>query len=194
MRWICLLFVMLASAPGMACEPSGRPELRLEVVPGEFAGGTRAQRTLMVELHDNGCALIQRPMFWREPGRFVVLADPAVHALLAEQAAGMPLAQAAGSGLREEVERLRSRQSQYRSEEIEVYEVADAGRFVLTRWHGGDPVQWELDGAPQWAEAFPQSRALVEFAAVLDGLHGLAAGEGAVSLGDREDAFAEHWP
>lgn len=171
-RVVLALAALLLHGASVACEPSGNPQLRLELTASPLAGGSASERTLTVELHDNHCAAVRRPAFWREPGTFAVPVAAEVGAAMTARAAGLLRSKTSSDSLRDEVERLRERPAKDGS--IEVHEVSDPDLYRLWVWQGGTPRRIELEAALQWAAAFPQSRSLAAFDALRDGLQRIA--------------------
>lgn len=160
-----LLF--LATSAG-ACEPQGEPWLDLRITASEYAG---ADRTLRVALHDNGCAEIRRPAYFRSPGDYRLLLDAVSRERFAQLAASPALAGFDAQNVRAGVaHRLAGADGQA----DELFEVADAGHFELRLREAGGVRELQFDGVPQYAERFPDLPALADFNAIVEAAHGLA--------------------
>lgn len=161
---LCLL---LFAGGASACEPAGEPWLDLRITASEYAG---ADRTLRVALHDNGCAAIRRPAYFRSPGEYRLAIDAASRERFSRLASSPALRAFDGPAVRAGVaQRLVGRDG----EPDALFEVADAGRFELFLRDAGGRRELRFDGVPQYAERFPDLPALAEFNAVVDAAHAL---------------------
>lgn len=194
-RSVLLVSALLLCAFGtvcLACEPSGQPEMRLEVTAAEFASAQHSDRTLIVEIHDNRCAAVKRPQFWREAGTYAVAVSPALHDSLAAQASALVSGKASSATLKAEIQRLRERRAKDGS--LEVFEVSDADQYSLLIWRNGAPQRLDVESAKQWAEAFPGSAPLTAFDALREALQQLATDPAAVALRAAPSILAEVQP
>lgn len=162
----CLLLLATSSD---ACEPVGAPWLELRITASEYAG---ADRTFKLALHDNGCAAVHRPAYFRAPGAYRLTLGAADHQRFAELASSPALlafdAQAVRAGM---AQRLRGSAN----EPAELFEVADAGLFELILKDADGRRVLQFDGVPQYAERFPDIPGLADFSDVVDAAHALAA-------------------
>jgi hypothetical protein len=162
------LGLLLLATTTSACETVGTPWLELRITASEYAG---ADRTFAIALHDNGCAAILRPAYFRSPGAYRLPLDAADRQRFAELASTPALrtfdAQAIRAGMAQ-------RLSGNADQPAELFEVADAGRFELILHDLDGRRVLQFDGVPQYAERFPDIPELADFNAVVDAAHALA--------------------
>jgi len=162
------LGLLVLATTASACEPAGEPWLELRITASEYAG---ADRTMRVALHDNDCAAIRRPAYFRSPGEYRLVIDVASRERFAQLAAAPALASFDAQAVRAGVaQRLAGRDG----EPDALFEVADAGRFELFLRDAAGRRELRFDGVPQFAEHFPDVAGLAEFNAVVDAAHALA--------------------
>lgn len=154
-RLLCIALLLCPFAVP-ACTPKGEPELRLERAPGEFVGAPAEQRVQRVALYANGCLLLQRPMHFRDPGRFALPVSTAALANLRAQAKALQAKGSLQQRIGDELDR--AAQAKALAGELMVV-VADADRVRL--WlDGSKGPALELDGLLQKAEALPAAATL----------------------------------
>ncbi len=162
------LGLILVAETAKACEPQGEPWLELRITASEYAG---ADRTFRVALHDNGCANIRRPAYFRSPGDYRLRLDATSRERFARLAASPALASFDTLAIRAGVaQRLAGRNGAADT----LFEVADAGRFELILRDAGGRKELQFDGVPQFAERFPDLPGITDFNAVIEAAHALA--------------------
>jgi hypothetical protein len=155
-RLLCIALLLCPLAV-LACTPEGEFELRLEREPAEFVGARPEQRVQRVALYPNGCLVLQRPAYFRDPGRFTLPVSAATLANLRAQAKAL---QAKGS-LQQRVGGELDRATQAKSLAGEVMvQVADADRVRLWLGGGSKAPALQIEGLQQKAEALPDAAAL----------------------------------
>ncbi|MGQ0800065.1 MAG: hypothetical protein ACT4NL_08150 [Pseudomarimonas sp.] len=162
------LGLLLLAETTSACELQGEPWLELRITASEYAG---ADRTLRVALHDNGCAHIRRPAYFRSPGDYRVVMDAASRDRFAQLASSPALATFDAQAIRAGIAQ---RMAGNDGAADTLFEVADAGRFELMLRDGGRYKQLQFDGVPQFAERFPDLPGITDFNAVVAAAHVLA--------------------
>jgi hypothetical protein len=131
-----------------ACEPIGAPSLSLSV---SAAMVRAADRTLTVQVYDNGCVALHRPAFYRAAGDYRLAITGAEQALLRQTITPERLRQIDATELRLAG---RARNS---GDRLQRFEVVDADLYILEVASGGGNVKLAHAGLLAQAEMLPEN-------------------------------------
>ena len=131
-----------------ACEPIGAPSLSLSV---SAAMVSAVDRTLTVQVYDNGCVALHRPVFYRAAGDYLLAITGEEQTLLRQTITSERLRQIDATELRLAG---RARSSGAR---LQRFEVVDADLYVLQVGFGDASVKLAHAGLLAQAELLPEN-------------------------------------
>ena len=156
-----------------ACEPIGTPTLALSVTAAQVSV---VDRTLTVQVYDNGCVLLHRPAFYRAAGDFRI-------ALTATELTG--LRQVITPERVRQIDRAAltaSANARSSAARVEVFQVQDADLYVLEAGVGADAIKQSAFGVLVGAEVQPDNADLAAMSAMVQALLALETRVDAVKV------------
>ncbi len=156
-----------------ACEPIGAPNLALSVTAAHV---TAADRTLTVQVYDNGCVALHRPSYYRLAGDFRLALTPAELAALKLVVTPERVRQIDRAAL---VSAANARRSSTRTE---VVQVVDADLFVLEAGVGAAATKLSAFGVIAGASTQPENADLQATSTMVQALLALDARSDAVQI------------
>ncbi len=166
-----LLLCTLLLAPLLASASTpcgGDPLLTLTVTAGEAV--VAKDRQLIVRVHDDGCVVLHRPVFYRDAGDYQLRLEPAQWQALRQQIDALGGFDAAKTHAD-----VRTRQAQRRKDgAAATMAIVDADRFALVWRIGSKQERADWYGLHDEAEQFPQIEALGRLSRTVAALQALA--------------------
>lgn len=156
-----------------ACEPNGAPTLKLSVTAAQVSV---ADRTLTLQVYDNGCVALHRPSFYRAAGDFRVT-------LTATELTG--LRQVITPERVRQIDRaalMASANARSSVARVEVLQVQDADLYVLEAGVGADAIKQSAFGVLAGAEVQPDNADLQAMSVMVQALLALETRADAVKV------------
>lgn len=156
-----------------ACEPIGPPTLALRVTAAQVSA---TDRTLTVQVYDNGCVLLHRPSFYRAAGDFRVALTPAELSALRQVVTPERVRQI------DRVALVASTNARSSATRVEVLQVVDADLFMLEAGVGAAATKLSAAGVVASATAQPDNADLQAMSIMVQALLALDARTDAVQI------------
>jgi hypothetical protein len=154
---LCGLLLTVMGAGVNAAEPcaiSGKPWLSLTITPGLAV--TVSDRIISVRVHDNGCAEIHRPAFYRDAGDYRLLLQPAETVALRAKVDAKQLAAFDAGSVQSKLAAAQALGGKSHTAAAENFSVLDADYYQI-EIHAGEKrsaVAWP--GVHDYAEFYPE--------------------------------------
>ncbi len=173
-RFLIAITVIGFHVPAFAaCVPVGAPTLSLSV---SAAMVSVADRTLTVQVYDNGCVALHRPSYYRVAGDFRVALTPSELAKLKLEVTPERVSQIDHAAL------VSSANGRSSSNRLEVQQVLDADLYVLEAGVGANAMKQSAFGVLAGAEVQPDNADLQAMSAMVQALLALDARADAVKV------------